>query len=175
MSVQSRLGKLEEATGINEPCEVCETVGRFTKSAVELLNRIGIVDRTPSAITSITCAWCLRPITVDVAEYTLSERVLFERLDAAYTNGTFCLPENKTLWDEVTAALDRSARKKYGQHYERYRELEDKCHSEINEIATRRAPLKMYLCRVAGCACEYPKTEAEWRANAKAKGLHLAA
>jgi len=110
-------------------------------------------------------------VTVDLCDFNLSERVLYERMRSVYPAGTLCLPENRSLWDELTAAFDRIAREKYGEHYDQYREAQNIFHGELAETSARRAPRTIYLCRVPGCTCAYPKTEDEWRRRVEARGI----
>lgn len=168
MSLQTRVNKLEQAMGIKEPCEVCEAVERSRVRFEELMSHLNIVEpkRTPVPM-HFNCAWCRRPVTVDVSDFTVSEQILYERMNTAYNDGTLCLPENKNLWDELAVAFDRVARERYGQYYDEYRKVNSIYLDELSEITRRRAPAGAYLCRVADCVCSYPKTEEEWRANVK--------
>lgn len=168
--IKDKLKRLERAAGVNEPCEVCEAINRHEASVVELMNRLGIVEpKLPPAMFRTFCAWCLRPLTVDLSFFTLSERALFERMATAYPGGTLCLQENKNLWEELEAAFERTAREKYGPHYDEYRKLSEAHAEEMDWIFARRTPAMMYLCRVPGCRCLSPKTEDEWRRNVKTK------
>jgi hypothetical protein len=90
---------------------------------------------------------------------------------AVYPAGTLCLPENKTLYDELTAAFERVEREVYGEHYETLRETFDIFLDELAEISTRRAPRLKYICRVSGCACTYPKTLDEYNRRLKVRGI----
>lgn len=175
MSMQTRIKKLEHATGINEPCEVCDLVDDYAKRAVTIRRELGIPVSNPQgrAPWLHTCPWCLRQVDTDIGDFTLSERVLFERRDAAGEQGRVCAPENATLDDEIDAAVERVQRKLYGPHYETGAHLLERFKAEIDRIVERRVPRFHYLCRVEGCACGYPKTEEEFRANVQAKGLAL--
>jgi len=171
-NLQSRLGKLELSTGINEPCEVCEAIERSKIRFEELIKRLGIVERkrTP-ALMKVECKWCLRLVELDLSFCNVSERVLWERMVSAFPAGTLCLPENKTLRDELNAAFERVAREKYGKHYDEYREIDNIYLDELAEISQRRVPRFHYVCRVKDCACSYPKDEAEYLSRTKSRGL----
>lgn len=172
MRLQNRVEKLEWATGINVPCEVCEAISRSEARTLELEARLGIIEpKVPPVPFQTNCGWCLRPVTVDLCDFNLGERVLYERMRAVYPAGTLCLPENKALWDELTAAFDRIAREKYGDHYDQYREVQNVYLNELAEISTRRAPRTIYLCRVPGCSCSHPKTEGEWHRRVQTRGI----
>lgn len=62
MSIQTRVEKLEQATGINEPCEVCDLIEEFVKRSLAVMTEFGIpIRESPrTAITPHTCPWCLR-------------------------------------------------------------------------------------------------------------------
>lgn len=164
--LERRVEKIEQATGINEPCEVCDAIDRCAKRVVELQYQLGIEsDKRAPVIKHFRCAWCLRDTVLDVVEYTEEERALVDRIEEGYANGTYCA--DPSLWDELAAAFDRVDREKYGAHYDRFREIYDACNAEIEEVMTRRAPRNLYLCRVPGCSCNSPKTEAEWLRNVR--------
>jgi hypothetical protein len=44
---------------------------------------------------------------------------------------------------------------------------------EVDDICSRAVPRFHYLCRVPGCECNYPETEAEFLANVRAAGLEV--
>lgn len=167
MKAENRIRKIEEATGINEPCEVCEASNEFARRVQEFLEAHNIkrLETQPSDILTIACAWCLRPVRVSLIGFTLSERVLYERMDAVYEAGTLCEPGNATLHSELDAAFKRLSQEWYGEHAGEYEQLVEECSQKIDEIAARKAPRKIYLCRVPGCECQYPKTEEEWHRN----------
>jgi hypothetical protein len=80
MSLQTRLEKLEQVTGINEPCAMCETVDKFTERMVALQKGLGIVPKPAKPVRiNIECGWCLTSRPCDVCDYTLSERTLGAR------------------------------------------------------------------------------------------------
>lgn len=164
-NLQTRVGKLEQVTGINEPCEICEAVNKYTERIVALRKSLGIALRPVKSVRiNVRCGWCCASHSCDVGEYTTTERALWERIKEADQSGTFCLPENRNLFDDLFAAIDRLAREDYGAHYNLYKELSDECNAKIQRVASRNVPRSIYLCRVPGCKCDYPKTEAEWHA-----------
>jgi hypothetical protein len=172
MSLQTRVSKLEDVSGINEPCEVCEASKRLNMRLNEMVTRLGIVlPKSPPAKLQDVCSWCLRPVALDLGGLKVSERVIYERMSEAYEKGTICLPENSTLRAELDAAFEREGREMYGQHYDQYMIESQIFEDEVAEISRRRVPRRLYLCCVPGCACSYPKTEDEYHRNAKASGI----
>jgi hypothetical protein len=169
MNVQTRVSKLEEATGINEPCEVCEASSRLSAKITDFNRSIGFKRDKPGPgdLANKVCAWCLRSVATNYAGYSISLRVLFERCEAAFDQGAYCALENETLMEELEAACELQEREWYGTYYESVKALIDEYRAEVEEIFTRTAPRKIYLCRVPACMCDYPKTEKEWQSNVK--------
>jgi hypothetical protein len=164
MNIQTRVEKLEQATGINEPCEICDLIEDYVKRELKMMAelRLPIRESPRPVIMSRTCPWCLRSADSDRSLFTLSERVLFERRAAAAAQGQLCLPENATLDEEITAAFARVDRELYGPHYEACAGLRERFKAEVERVVARNKPRFHYLCRVEGCTCEYPKTEEEF-------------
>jgi hypothetical protein len=159
-----RVKRLEIQTGINEPCEVCDAVREFGARLDELAEQHGARDDTPPVMMTLRCAWCLTPVRYNVAIYAPADRALFERNETAYRDGLYCLPENLDLYEETEAAFRRAARERFAACYDEYERLTAESNARIDDIARRKAPRLMYLCRVPGCQCEAPKTPEEWRA-----------
>jgi hypothetical protein len=164
MRTEMRLKRIEEATGVNEPCEVCDHIEASIVQIEELALRLGVPlsEATPPEM-AFPCHYCLRVKYIKVGEFSLSERVLFERLHAAYDAGTLCTPENYRLRDEIGAACDGHSRAEWGEHFPALQSLTSEQHENLAQICAHLIPRKIYLCRVSGCGCNHSKTEEEWR------------
>jgi hypothetical protein len=167
--LQNRVRKLEDATGINEPCEVCEAAKRFEAKLEDFHKSIRFKRAKPKPDELVTraCYWCLRPRVESWAGYSENLRALFERLSVAWEQGTLCAPENANLFEELKIACEVHERGLYGEHYDAVKALIDEYIDEMPKIAARTNPRKIYFCRGLDCHCNYPKTEEEWRARMK--------
>jgi hypothetical protein len=173
----TRVEKLEAATGINEPCEMCDLTAAQNERWTETLTRLGYRFRpvSESDILNSSCLWCERSVKINLENFNLSERVLFERSQAAHYAGTFCAPENKNLHNEVMAACERAGREKYGKLYDSEEaqallaELEQATRDLANSLFDRGITTRHhYICQIADCKCNYPKSESEYQANERA-------
>lgn len=92
MNVLNRVEKLEQAAGINEPCEVCDAIDALSLHIHELMKLAGLPIEEASTDDPMlsSCAWCLRPVTLNTRRLSI-ERVLMEKLDAAAVDGS--------MWD----------------------------------------------------------------------------
>jgi hypothetical protein len=172
---------MEKTLGVNQPCEVCDLTQESSRRLAEELDRLNfkLHKAQESDTRRYPCAWCGRETEIDFTGFTASERELFERLHAVYYAGTHCAPENATLLDEIRAACERAERERYGQHYDVVRNHLDEYKRNMADLTDRMygqgiTPRHHYLCRVEGCLCNYPKTEAEYEAN-KRELMRLAA
>jgi hypothetical protein len=50
MNVLNRVGKLEHETGINEPCEVCNTLDETASQLIALAERLGVESYTEGKV-----------------------------------------------------------------------------------------------------------------------------
>lgn len=166
MKAENRIRKIEEATGINEPCPVCEHIDDLEPRLLALAARLGVQLPQPfGPKMAFPCYYCPRVKYLEVGEFSVSERVLFERLESAFTEGWLCMPENSTIREEIGMAIERISRAKWGEHHAKVEAVCDEHLEELKQICAHLIPRRIYVCRVPGCGCEYPKTEEEWHRN----------
>ncbi|MGA9996529.1 MAG: hypothetical protein WBP93_14020 [Pyrinomonadaceae bacterium] len=169
MKAENRIRKMEEATGINEPCVVCDVLNSelaefyawFADKSLEKLD--GPRDLMPRV-----CHWCGKTRPQDVTHYTVNERALIERHDAAWFAGRLtCAPECKGLHDELLAMYEKHSYIQLGVYYEEGRAMSDAAVERMLAYIEENAPCPFYhyICTVEGCTCEYPKSEKEFQAN----------
>jgi hypothetical protein len=169
MKAESRIRKIEEATGINEPCVVCDVLNSelaefFAWFVEKGLNK---PEDTPRDLMPRVCHWCGKTRQQDVTDYSVSERALIERHDGAWFAGRFCAAENKGLHDELLSIYDERSREQLGIYYEAGRAMTNAAIERTRAYIEERHPCPFYhyICTVEGCTCEYPKSEAEWHRN----------
>jgi hypothetical protein len=166
-SITKRLEKLEGATGINDPCAVCDLQARFEARIEEFEKSIGIKSLRPRPcdLTYSPCSWCLRPRETNLSDYSISERALWEKWSAIHRDGLRCA--NAAVKAEVDAMCEATGRRKYGEHYDTYVAMLNEFTRGLHEI--RGVPKQIYLCRVPECQCVYPKTLEQAHANLQKK------
>jgi hypothetical protein len=176
--ITSRVEKLEEACGVNQPCEFCDFMEKQNRRWTETLTRYGYQSPAlkESDIRLCPCAWCGRPVKTSFANFTASERALFDRMEATGRDGTMCALENATLFDEIFAACKRADAITFGEAYQaqEVQELKAAMLKETIDLTNALAdrgimPRLHYICRVDGCACNYPKSESEYQANLRVR------
>lgn len=168
-NTENRLQRLEQETGINEPCVVCDVLNAELAPLYAFCIEKGLHrdENEPRDIMPRVCHWCGKTSNQDVTVYTVSERALIERHEAAFFEGRYCAPENKGLHDELLEMYETVSRRQSGDHYEELYALERKAVAFMLEYIEENDPCPVYhyLCTVENCACEYPKSEAEFQAN----------
>jgi hypothetical protein len=150
--LQTRLEKLEDRAGINEPCVICETAAKHAERFAELRVKAGLPLRaTPSDEIKGLCYWCLRLHTTDVTGYSLSERALMERVYSAYEEGRMCTPEFERDKADLEAITAEREEVMYGPEIERVcADIE----LEMGEAMYLAGEPKLkYVCQVPGCDC----------------------
>ncbi|MGA9997399.1 MAG: hypothetical protein WBP93_18415 [Pyrinomonadaceae bacterium] len=173
MKLENRLQRLEQETGINEPCVVCDVLNAELAPLYAFCIEKGLHrdEGEPRDLMPRVCHWCGKTLNQDVTSYTVSERALIERYEAAFFEGRYCAPENAGVHDKLLAMYETVSRRTSGDYYGELNELERKAVDFMLKYIEENAPRPFYhyLCTVEGCACEYPKTEAEWQANTEQK------
>jgi hypothetical protein len=166
-TVERRIKKAEEQTGINEPCPVCDLQARLEARIEEFERSIGITPTRPRPcdVAYGPCSWCLRPREINLTDHSISERALWEKWDALHDAGLRCA--HKDVKAELDAMLEATGRRKYGEHYDTYAAMLDEFSSSLRGL--RGIPKRIYLCRVPGCQCNYAKTLEEAHANIQEK------
>ncbi len=171
MALEARLRQLEKATGINEPCPVCEIMEEWgVRIGAECEAAGGTCRDYPFVPFAEFCPYCARERVTNAGAFTEGEREVMRRYDAAFREGTVCALDKAGVDAEIAAMFERRGQEVYGAFYDRWRELREEQERAVDEVARRVAPRYHYLCRVAGCACEYPKTEYQWVENSRANG-----
>lgn len=118
----------------------------------ELAARLGVhLSEAFSPEMAFPCYYCFRVEYIKVGEFGSSERVLCERLHAAFDAGTLCAPANSTLREEFGAACDRLSRAEWGEHFMALRALTEEHGRQLEQVCARLTPRKMYLCRIFVC------------------------
>jgi hypothetical protein len=146
--LRDRMRKLEEATGWQRPCAVCDAISAWSE-------RVAALRTTPPRGAPVfydsTCAWCLRVVRCDLADYTPAEQKLYRRWLALLDAGQLCAPETESLWAQLESAFDGHGRELYGPGYGALAaELERALARACAEMVT---PLRPPVCRVPNCTC----------------------
>jgi hypothetical protein len=174
VTLSSRLKKIEKALGVGGHCEACQLTEAFVARMAELEKSLGIWRRPPEGgrTVRITCLWCNAPRDIYCGDLTRKEAAEFEESEGFYRRGLLCSPEYEPLRARVSDALERTSRAYYGAHWETCEPLRREYIEQLKAIRAAGVP---YLCRLPGCACDFPKTLDEWRRNAQANGYRVAA
>lgn len=156
MNLQTRLAKLESASGIFEPCAVCEVSEEFMERLRAMRKMRGLpLHAAPQDTRPATCVWCARPIVSDFSHVKGSERAsverLFDRSRAAYTEGRLCDPKEREGYTQLIAIGERTGLALYGEAYREY--IRD--FNAALDAATARMgqPRMLYKCQIEGCDC----------------------
>jgi hypothetical protein len=168
VNIRGRLERAAQATGIDDPCEVRAATARMGRAVAEWRKARGISVGDGKSFVGV-CWWCLRTHNTSAERFTAADVELFARMDEAHRLGRICAPENEGLYEQVIAACERSAREVSGEMYDEYACIVEGFRAELDAVTRHTIPRFHYLCRVAGCECEYPKTEAEYMQNVSYK------
>lgn len=172
-SIERRVEKIEQATGINEPCPVCVATLRLNKRAAELQRALNLPLPDASRMMRLRCFYCQREEVYPVGSFTPEEIAAFEADSIFYARGEMCRPEAKRAADMMLEAVERMTATYYGEHADKFQAILDDYMAEVFGDAFRFRAVSAYLCRVPGCGCDYPRTLAEWRKNVTENGYQI--
>lgn len=163
----SRIKKLEAAVA----CEACELRDRLVRTLGELSTAWGL-KAAPGVVRAVRCDFCGARKDVYLSGMTPDEIADMMRAEELYWRGEMCSPEFAQAQERALAGLGRALREFWGEHFAEVEPYREEYREALNAIRQMPVP---YLCRVPGCACEYPKTLERWKANCKANGYEVAA
>lgn len=138
MNLQNRLERLEQATGINDPCPVCDLRARFEARIKEFELSLGIkpVRPRPCDLTYSPCPCCLRQRETNLSGYSISERALWEKWKAVRRGGLRY--KNEVVKAELLAMCEAVSRRKYGEHYDTYAAMLDEFRRDLRPMLRTR-------------------------------------
>jgi hypothetical protein len=146
MRLTRRVERLESASGINEPCAVCDAIHRMG----DRLALIRKVEMKSSEVYESRCAWCGRSAKylTDTSDPTFAE--LYKRWTDLMDAGKHCDPATQEMYSRLTVLFRQRGLDLYGPEYERVLEQFE---LEMREISMVQKPRFPYVCTVEGCTC----------------------
>ena len=159
-AAEKRIERAEAATF----CVACQMPPDFFAEYIDIRRRAGLPLACSAADTfGSRCAYCGIVRRVPVMDFAPAERELIVRCSEAYDEGTHCLPEIEAAMAERDELFKRKDAELYGPLFAEIEDFHARARVFLEKEVEDMRPVVPYLCRVAGCECDYPKTLAEWR------------
>jgi hypothetical protein len=122
MNLHGRVKKIEEATGINDPCWMCEVCDGMAREFINYLEARGapLPQVSPADLLPNACPACGLAGQTNVAGYDESERALFLKSKEAvrlFYQGEIGFEESDALLTEFIEIAERKDEAQMGEHY----------------------------------------------------------
>lgn len=126
MNLQSRVKKIEEETGIADPCWMCEATAGITLAFRGCLESRGVFipNAAPWDLMTMPCVACGKPEPVSLTNYDKGERELYIKTHealAAHYNGKMTFEELNVWLSKFIELCDRKDGERIGEHFKEAR------------------------------------------------------
>jgi hypothetical protein len=146
-AIKKRIARIEDETGIKEPCAVCEVTSRYCEKLIAVRK---LPPASPALMVNRRCAWCGCPYSVNMGDYGPELAKEWEECLALHDAGKYCDPKVQARYEGARARMEERSREIYGPEYTAIIQEAERAMDEV----TRALPLRIpYVCTVEGCTC----------------------